>query len=126
MKSEEFVIQCLDHYSAKLAEETDRFGVTFVNHEFIDTEETFLPEMAVWQALSEAYRKYYTPVFTESGDFLLIVSESEIRRPKEHAELWLMVREIRRQTNLDDAIESLDLYDGPYKLEVPEELISGL
>lgn len=131
MKSEElFVTRCLNHYTAKLVEETHRFGITLVSREFIDTEETFLPKMGVWKALSEADGKYYAPVLLESGDFLLVVSTSEIPRPSEYAKLWLIVREIEHHINsgwVDSgrgAIESLDLYGGPYRLEVPEELLS--
>lgn len=131
MSDAEFVKVALAHYDAKLGEETQRFGVLGISEALIENNahKVVDPEDGagqIWQDLSKQ-SGLCLHVDYACGDpqsVYAILSRESIPRPESYYELWNVIAQLRDpEEDAEEKIDILDLYDGPYKLEVPEELL---
>ena len=117
--------RALAHYQSKLIMETKQFRVKLVTHEYNRHNSHVLSNSGLWDAMSKDLDDYYQII--EQGQITgLIVSEYPIPRPEQHFCLHQLCDRLQSSlsdgtgNNIQDAIEDLIYYDGPYRLEIPE------
>lgn len=128
MSPEKFVEHALEHYEGKLSEEKERFGVLGVSDAWVENNSSKVvceeDAGSIWAELSEQSGLHlhvdYAPGDPQS--VFAVLSKEAVPRPGQLYELWSIVQNLKNEENVGESIESLDLYDGPYKIEVPESI----
>jgi hypothetical protein len=114
--------RCLAHYQAKLLLETKQFRVKMVEISWVRHSSYVLSSHSFWQKMTEQLDDHYQ-IIDHGQNIGLIVSESPIPRPKQYFDLWVLVNRLQDHladgtgNNIQDAIEDLLYYDGPYRIE---------
>ena len=131
---DQFLSKALAHYKAKLAEETVRFGVQAAYDELVTVGTAAVPDMNLWKQLSKQTGHKYIVLLTsitgEPNTHFFVVAQTEIPRPHEFYKLWYAVQYLEVEPDPNDLqfmnqekLDFLDKYDGPYKLEVPNDVL---
>lgn len=127
----EFRAKALSHYQLKLAAEMMRFGVKAVSDEYVEHNSHVLTSSDMWDDLAKQLKlKIVVECYDDPQTVYVIVSESEIPRPGELYSLWHVISGLVVETDqkeserLSEDIETLDCYEGPYKMDVPSDLFS--
>tara|TARA_R110000868_G_scaffold47769_3_gene156223 strand:+ start:3927 stop:4454 length:528 start_codon:yes stop_codon:yes gene_type:complete len=129
MNRETFVTETLAHYEARLAEEKERFGVIMVSDALIEHHSHVICSDAagdMWAEISKSLveevglRLHVDGLYGDPQGVFAILSKEVIPRPQQYHMLWQIVAELKDEDlDLDEKIETLVYYDGPYKVEVP-------
>lgn len=130
----EFRTKALAHYQGKLASEKARFGVKAISEGFVEHNSRVLIESGLWDDLAKQIGLKMI-VSWPDGDpqtVYVIMSDREIQQPGGLYELWRVVTDLMFETDQDEHerlredIESLDLYNGPYGMDVPEAILDAV
>lgn len=134
MKAADFIKQALEHYSTKLKEETERFGVLGCMDAFIENNSTRVVREEdagqIWKAISEQSGMHLHVDYCPGNPQCVfgVLSKEVIPHPGHFYELWCLVEMLKGDEDEGEKIESLYLYadyDGPYKLDVPDSVYEG-
>jgi hypothetical protein len=128
-----FIAQALEHYKAKLAEEKERFGVLGISTAAIENAYVIVegPDAdgagGIWDDLSKqaGLQLCVEYALDDPQVVFAILSKERVLYPGQLFELWDIVNSLESDESDAEKLESLDIYDGPYKLEVPEALFEG-
>lgn len=131
-KQIEFVKQALAHYEAKLAEETERFGILGISDAFIENNSRKVVDNDddggagdMWAAISEqsGMSLHVDYVYGDPQAVFAILSKEPIPRPNQTHLLWAMIQFLKREAESpNEKVYQLDFYEGPYKLDVPADV----
>lgn len=119
-KRKAFVARAIEHYATKYAEERERWGITVIADDFCSHNIGVLLISELWEQLAKPLKAVCSMV--DGQTVFVIFSESEIPRPEQVYELWLVGTLADSRESLDEKLERLSLYEGPYQLEVPDEV----
>lgn len=124
MTPKAFIEKALTHYTAHLAAETQQFGILAISDSLIENNSCRVVDDArdMWQDLAQqaGLNMYVGHADLDPQTVFAILSKEPIPRPNQTHRLWSIVQELQHGEDEADKIESLDLYDGPYKIEVPD------
>lgn len=132
--STQFIHKALKHYKARLAEETERFGVQAAEDTFDEgLDPDVLSDMNVWEKLGDQMGLKFVVNDVGANVLFFVIAKHEIPRPHEYYKLWYAVEYLGTEPDdpsdekyhRDEQIDFLHHYDGPYKLEVPDTVFAG-
>lgn len=135
MTPTEFRDAALAHYKAKLAEESKRWGVKAVSNGFCDHNSSVPVEHMsdMWEDLSKQLGWSFVLDYSEDDpqSVFCVISEHLPPRPEEVAHLHAIVDDLMREDDenedrLSEDIDTLETYSGPYKMELPEDVLDSL
>ena len=131
MTKADFVEQARDHYSQKLAEEKERFGIKAIAIDFFDHNARVVVESLLFGDIAKqlGLKAYVGFPPCENQTVAVTLSESEVPHPSELIELFDIVDTLVSGDNrsemspmeIESLLDDLMCYDGPYFLEVPDE-----
>lgn len=123
-----FLEKAFDHYEQMYQKLEKEFDVLAVSDQHY---KDYAPELAgiqMWADLSEQLDLHVIVEYAPNNNQVIwtAVSKNEITEPDDFYELWrltsILMTEDESWTD-DDKIDALDQYQGPNKLDVPEELL---
>jgi hypothetical protein len=118
--------KALEYYKAKLAEETERFGVMGISDAFIENNswKVIDPEDGagqIWADLTKQSGLQLVVNWAPGNPQVVyaVLSKEPIPHPDHYYELWYIVQTLGDKKEKDgEKAESIHLYEGPYKLEM--------
>ena len=128
-RTSDFIEKARNHYNQKLAEEKAQFEVSAISDTFVEHNINVIVGLdGFWDDLAAQLQQYVYVQGEDAQALYIIVSKNPIPRPRQLYLLWNLAREIAppRGVGESDAFETLETlyyYEGPYKLEVPTELL---
>jgi len=123
-----FIRRAAEHYRAKLAEEKERFGVLGITDTFVENNSSKVVEHEhagfLWAQLSEQSGLHLVVDYWQGDPQVVyaILSREEVVRPQQLVNLYRLVEDLIDDVSLSEKMDSLEIYDGPYKLPIPEGL----
>ena len=119
---EDFVAGAIKHYAAKYAEERERWGITVIADDFVEHNINVLIRSGLWEQLAKPAKAVCRFPGMDTQTVFVIFSESEIPRPEQVYKLWLVATLADSEESLEEKLDRLEAYDGPYELEIPDEV----
>jgi hypothetical protein len=122
-----FVRKATEYYRARLAEEKELFGVRGISTTFVENNSSKVVEHEhagiLWEQLSKQSGLFLEVGYAGDPQVVYaILSMDRVLRSSQLVNLYMLVEDLGDGVDLSEKLDSLEIYEGPYKLPVPDDL----